>query len=144
MGLQGPDPSKFLTSALYATSAAWSPNLNNPPFFVDLPFTWPNTEVISGVWSRWYEHDPLQLLSTQNASALKGLYFDGGNQDEFGFPMFYPLFTTALDDLGVNYTYQSFEGTHWNKLYERMVISLKFISDHFTESATSGTLLGSE
>ena len=144
MGLQGPDPSKFLTSALYATSAAWSPNLNNPPFFVDLPFTWPNTEVISGVWSRWSEHDPLQLLSTQNVSALKGLYFDGGNQDEFGFPMFYPLFTTALDDLGVNYTYQSFEGTHWNKLYERMVISLKFISDHFTESATSGTLLGSE
>ena len=36
-GFTGPDPTKFLTSAMYAMSAAWSPNLNNPPFYVDLP-----------------------------------------------------------------------------------------------------------
>ena len=55
-----PGPGKFFTNALYAFAAAWSPNLNNPPYMVDLPFDafWGNPTRYHGkmAQSRYFQH----------------------------------------------------------------------------------------
>ncbi|WP_242117544.1 alpha/beta hydrolase [Aestuariivivens sediminicola] len=130
-GFTGPDPTKFLTSAGYAMSAAWSPNLENPPFFVDLPFEWPYPEPLPEVAARWYEHDVFTLLDTHvNAfKSLKGIYFDVGIYDELGIQEAYPYIIAKLDYYGIDYTYKTFKGGHFNKTFERLAESLTFCSN---------------
>ncbi len=130
-GFTGPDPTKFLTSAGYAMSAAWSPNLNNPPFYVDLPFAWPSPEVLPEVANRWYQHDVFSLLDTHvNAfQSLNGIYFDVGLYDELGTGLTYPYLINKLDYYGIDYTFKTFEGGHFNKTFERLAESLAFCSN---------------
>jgi S-formylglutathione hydrolase FrmB len=132
-GMTGPDPSKFNTSAVYAFSAAFSPNLSNPPFYVDLPFEWPDPGIIDEVWARWLDHDPGRLLSLnhEKAKLLNGFYYDLGTNDEFGFLNFEDVswFNLGLNFYEVEHVFQSHDGKHWSNLYERMEIALKYISD---------------
>ncbi len=130
-GFTGPDPAKFLTSAGYAMSSAWSPNLNNPPFFVDMPFEFPSGEVISSVANRWYANDPFTLLNTyaDNFRSLKGIYFDCGNFDELNMCAGNGFMMQKLDAFGINYTYDTFDGGHFDKIFSRLEISLEFCSN---------------
>jgi enterochelin esterase-like enzyme len=132
-GFTGPDPAKFLTSAGYAFSAVWSPNLNNPPFYVDLPFEWPSPIPIPEVSERWHQHDIYTMLDTdmysENFKLLKGIYFDVGIYDELGTGMLYLDLIERLNEKGINYTFETFEGGHFNKTFSRLAVSLKFCSD---------------
>ncbi|MFH4964437.1 alpha/beta hydrolase-fold protein [Gaetbulibacter sp. M235] len=130
-GFTGPDPAKFLTSAGYAMSAAWSPNLNNPPFYVDLPFEWPSGGVISDVVARWYQQDVFTLLDTHvdEFKSLKGIYFDVGIYDELGTGLAYSYLIDKLNYYGIDYTFETFVGGHFNKMFERLSISLAFCSN---------------
>ncbi len=130
-GFMGPDPAKFLTSAGYAMSAAWSPNLNNPPFFVDLPFDYPSGDVIPAIADLWYENDPFSMLDTyaDNFRSLKGIYFDCGNFDELESCEGNDYMKQKLDAFGIEYTYETFDGGHFDKMFSRLAISLQFCSD---------------
>jgi len=129
-GFTGPDPAKFLTSAGYAFSAAWSPNLNNPPFYVDLPFEWPSPIPIPEVSAKWYQNDVFTLLDTHvdNFKSLKGIYFDVGDYDELGMNLAYPYIFQKLDAYEINYTFESFPGGHFDKTFSRLAVSLEFCS----------------
>jgi enterochelin esterase-like enzyme len=131
-GFMGPHPQKFLTTAAYAMSAAWSPNLNNPPFFVDLPMEYPTGAIIPEVAMKWYANDVYHLLDTHvdNFKSLDGIYMDIGMYDELGMNLAYPLITKKLDDYGVNYTYEIFSGGHFTNAFERLAVSLEFCSNH--------------
>ncbi len=130
-GLMGPDPTKFFTSAIYGMSAAWSPNLSNPPFFVDLPFNAPTWERVESVWSRMQEHDPFTMLDTygDNFRSLNGIYMDCGNMDELGTCPAYDFFLQKLDAMGIDYTYENFDGGHFDKMFSRLEVSLAFCSE---------------
>jgi enterochelin esterase-like enzyme len=130
-GFVGPDMDKFLTSGMYGMSACWSPNLNNPPFFVDLPFEYPSGDVIPEVYMRWAEHDVFQLLDVyiDNFKSLNGIYLDIGEYDELGMNEAYPFLIDKLDGYGVNYQYEMFKGGHFTNTFERLEVSLGFISD---------------
>jgi len=130
-GFTGPDPAKFLTSAGYAFSAAWSPNLNNPPFYVDLPFEWPSPFPIPEVSAKWYQNDVFMLLDTHvdNFKSLKGIYFDVGDYDELGMNLAYPFIFQKLDAYEINYTFESFPGGHFDKTFSRLAVSLEFCSN---------------
>jgi len=136
-GFTGPDPSKFLTSAGYAMSSAWSPNLNNPPFFVDLPFEFPSGDVIPIIAERWYANDPFTMLQyPENAikfSSLKGVYFDCGNFDELnicaGNGYMIQLLEALKLNYGLNYIYEPFDGGHFSNIFSRLEVSLAFCSD---------------
>ena len=129
-GLTGPDPTKFLTSSIYAFAAAWSPNLDNPPFMVDLPFEFPSGQIIESVWMRWLEHDPATMLQNYltDFRSLNGIYFDAGLQDVFQFHLLADAFHQVLDANGVNHTYQNYEGDHFDQAFARLEESLKFCS----------------
>ena len=129
-GMLGPDPTKFLTSSIYAFSAAWSPNLTNPPFMVDLPFEYPSGAIVGDTWARWLEHDPFTLLETHKneLKSLDGIYFDAGLSDVFMFNLASDAFHLALDASGITHTYENFEGDHFDKMFERLEVSLAFCS----------------
>ena len=132
-GFTGPDPTKFLTSAGYAMSAAWSPNLNNPPFYVDLPFEYPSGDVIPSVAAQWYTNDPFTMLQNPvyaaNFSTLNGIYFDCGNFDELNICAGNDYMIQLLDAIGLNYTYVPFDGGHFSNIFSRLEVSLAFCSD---------------
>jgi len=137
-GFTGPDPAKFLTSAGYAFSAAWSPNLSNPPFYVDLPFEIQEDEngvnkidLVPEVVNRWYQNDVFSLLDTHvnDFKSLKGIYFDVGDLDELGMNLAYPFIIQKLDAYSINYTYETFEGGHFDKTFSRLEVSLEFCSN---------------
>ena len=135
-GFTGPDPNKFLTSAMYAMSAAWSPNLNNPPFFVDLPFEF-NSDghlyPVMEVMNRWHQEDVFSLLDVyhNNFNALNGIYFDVGLYDEIGTNLTHPYIVQKLNYYNINYTFETYEGGHHTNMFERLAIALEFCSDKF-------------
>ncbi|MCE2613536.1 prolyl oligopeptidase family serine peptidase [Flavobacteriaceae bacterium D16] len=130
-GFMGPDPQKFLTSAGYAMSACWSPNLDNPPFFVDFPIDYNTGAPIPEVAMKWYANDVFTMIDSylENFKSLDGIYLDIGMNDELGMQMAYPFLVQKLDAYGVDYTYETFNGGHFTSAFERLGVSLEFISD---------------
>lgn len=134
-GFTGPDPAKFLTSALYAMSAAWSPNLNNPPFYVDLPLQFDqegHLHPVPEVVGRWHQNDVFTLLgSYQDAlNSLDGIYLDVGLYDELGTHLAHGPVIAKLNNIGIDYTYETYEGGHHTNMFERLAVALKFYSTH--------------
>ena len=54
---------------------------------------------------------------------------DVGAQDEFASHFQADAFHQALDAAGIVHEYGIYSGTHYDKLFERLTISLKFLSD---------------
>lgn len=130
-GFTGPAPDKFLTSAAYAMSAAWSPNPYNPPFYVDFPFEWPSPVVLPDVAQRWYAEDVFTMIDSHVGAlqSLKGLYLDVGTYDELGMGQVFPYVVQKLNAYGINFHAETFEGGHLNKSFERLAVSLAFCSN---------------
>jgi S-formylglutathione hydrolase FrmB len=130
-GFAGPHPEKFLTLGAYAMSSAWSPNLEKPPFFVDFPIDHATGLPIPEVAMKWYAHDVFTMIDSylENFKSLDGIYMDIGLYDELGMQMAYPFLIQKLDAHDVQYTYETFEGGHFTHAFERLAVSLEFISD---------------
>lgn len=130
MGGPWPDAEQY-TSYIYTLSAALSPNLNYPPFFVDLPFEYPSGEMIEPVRQRWLGNDPLTMLSIYSSSleAMSGIYIDVGDEDLPGFREAADSFHQELLDLDIEHEYNVYHGDHYANAVERAISSLKFLSD---------------
>ena len=145
-GMVGPGPdSGQYTRYLYALSAALSPNLNNPPFFVDLPFEHPSSEIIEPIRQRWLEADPLTMLSTYKSSLmeLNGIYIDVGDNDLLGFKAAADAFHQELMNMNIEHEYNVYDGDHYAKAVERGASSFMFLSDRLLDPA-SPSLVRSE
>lgn len=137
-GFTGPDPTKFLTSAIYAMSAAWSPNLGNPPFYVDLPLEFHadgHLYPVPTVIDLWHQNDVFSLLNTYHDTfnSLNGIYLDVGIYDELGTQLAHVPVIAKLDFFGIDYTFETYEGGHHSNMFERLAISLQFCSDALNE-----------
>ncbi|WP_053991569.1 esterase family protein [Mangrovimonas sp. TPBH4] len=135
-GFTGPDSSKFLTSAMYAMSAAWSPNLNNPPYYVDLPFEFDeygSVHPVMEVMDRWHQQDVFSMLDIyyDNFNSLNGIYFDVGIYDELGTNLTHPYIVEKLNFYNIDYTFETYEGGHHTNMFERLAIALEFCSNKF-------------
>jgi len=133
-GFTGPHPMKFMTSALYAMSAAWSPNINNPPFFVDLPFEFDENgdiQSIDSVIERWYQNDVYSLLNlhSDNFNSLNGIYFDVGIYDELGTQLAHQPVIVRLNEKFIEYTLDTYEGGHHTHMFQQLSKSLAFCSN---------------
>lgn len=128
-GFNGPAPEKFLTTVTYGAAAAWSPNLNNPPWFVDLPVEYPSGATIPEVFARWLQHDPYTLLETHadHLRSLKGIYVDAGLQDAWG--DLAVTFHNGLTQHNVPHHFETFNGGHFSKMFQQLEASLAYCSD---------------
>jgi len=126
----GPDPAKPWTSTLYLFCAAFSPNLDNPPFYVDLPFD-ENVQIREEVAQRWAAYDLLQIFPDHVSAlaSLRGIYLDAGDKDELGEQLIAQAFSEALSAASIDHELEIFDGAHMDKLYTQLAESLSHLSD---------------
>jgi S-formylglutathione hydrolase FrmB len=120
----------FGVSATLASAAAWSPNPDNPPFYVDLPVT--DGELRPDVVARWAAADPLAMLDqyVANLRKLDALAIDVGDMDR-GIAASSRILDSRLDTFGVAHEFEVYEGDHVNRIGERLSTHvLPFFSDH--------------
>ena len=114
----------FLPIAMVAAGRAFSPNLNNPPFFTDMPFTYEGDSLIThyDVLNKWFSQLPYNMLDTyiKNFSKLKAFKIDWGRNESNAnahIPVTCRMFSEKLEALGVEHYAEEFIGTHANKLW---------------------------
>lgn len=110
-----PDSGTF-SLLLFTQSGAYSPNMENPPWFVNLPLDeW--GEIIPSVMDRWQLNNPAHLASQLPAPPWDpesdlDIFFDCGTLDQNQlYPGNYAL-AESLNALGIDHTFQSFVGGH--------------------------------
>ena len=107
-----------------ALAQAFSPNPNRPPFFADLPFKMVDgkLERDEPIHRKWEENLPLNMVAQykSNLLRLRGIRFDTAWEDEF---THIPITTRALShkltDLGVDHTFEEYNGNHRNRMWGR-------------------------
>ena len=120
-----------MTLMMFGLSAAFSPNLDNDPWYVDLPMD-SGGNVNWDVFEIWQAHDPYLLIDDHlETLATQNIYFDCGNQDEL---QLYPHSQDMHDklfDLGIPHTFAPYSGTHSGSIYQKLEDSFEFHSNYF-------------
>ena len=107
----------FFPRALFASSAAWSPNPDKPPFYFDLPTEdgEPQPDVYADYAAAAVNamvHQYVPELRSYDAIALEIGHKDfllEGNE----------TLTALLTSYGIEHTYETYEGDHVNRIPER-------------------------
>ena len=108
----------FGPSVNLASAAAWSPNPNNPPLYLDLPIK--DGKVRPDIVAKWAANAPLEMID-QHVSSLQAYYaiaIDIGTKDNL-------LASNrelhdAMVRLRIPHGYEEYDGDHTNKVRERI------------------------
>ena len=122
----------FGTKAQLASAAAWSPNPDAPPLFLDLLTT--DGQVRPEMAAAWAANAPLAMVHQYifNLRSLKAIAFDAGTEDRG-----IHATSVALDALLTRYklphVFGSYQGDHLNRVAERIEQHmLPFFSTHLS------------
>jgi enterochelin esterase-like enzyme len=98
----------FLLRAQLASAAAWSPNPNNPPLYLDLPVG-PNQQA---VLARWAANAPLAFIDQyiQDLRQYRAIAIDVGDQD--GLRVDTGKLHDVLTSYGITHDFEVYAGTH--------------------------------
>src|SRR5262247_757486 len=122
----------FFVLATLASAAAWSPNPNNPPFYIDLPFR--DGEPVPEVQTRQTANATLVMVHQYipNLKRLKFIGIDAGTKDTSISAATKEL-DKILTDHGVAHFYESYDGDHLNRIAERLQTkTLPSFSEHLS------------
>src|SRR5262245_66631227 len=122
----------FFVLATLASAAAWSPNPNNPPFYIDLPFR--DGEPVPEVQTRQTANATLVMVHQYipNLTRLKFIGMDAGTKD-MGISAATKELDRILTEYGVAHYYESYDGDHLNRIAERLQTkTLPFLSEHLS------------
>jgi S-formylglutathione hydrolase FrmB len=118
-----------IAATTYAASAAWSPNPDNPPFYLDFPIK--DGEVQPEVIARYAANAP-NVMMVQYVPALRSydaIAMDIGDQD--GLKVGVDHMDALLSEFGIAHGYEVYEGDHVNRVAERFEKNLMpFFSEH--------------
>jgi len=111
----------FYPQILVAMGRAFSPNLNNPPFYADLPFTYKGDSLIINykVLALWNKNLPIGMVDdyVDNLNKLKALKLDWGRNDgSKHIPINCRIFSEKLENFGINHYAEEYIGDHANKI----------------------------
>jgi S-formylglutathione hydrolase FrmB len=113
---------------IFDTAKVFSPNLDNPPYNVDLPFD-NDGVLIDSVWARWLDDDPGNIARPLDPADVPALYMDAG-RDDFSYACT-NAFKVILDSLNIESQYIDYDGGHMGQLPERYPFALAFIDSVF-------------
>ena len=71
------------------------------------------------VHERWMQHNPARFAAKMDLYSQPEIYFDCGSHDNIGF---YPLnqdFADSLEELGLQFRFNSFDGSHSDRLHHQ-------------------------
>lgn len=108
----------FGPSVTLASAAAWSPNPNNPPLYLDLPVK--DGKVRPDVVAKWKANAPLEMIESYVAglNAYYAIAVEVGTQD--------PLLGSnrrlheTMTRLHIAHNYEEYDGDHTNRVGERI------------------------
>jgi len=119
----------FTAMNILAMAASYDPD---PDVFLGmrLPVTSETCEVIEERWANWVRHDPVVAVETLGTGlrALKALYIDCGDKDQFNLLYGARRFVRRLKELGITHRYEEFQDNHSGVDY-RMDESLPFLAN---------------
>jgi S-formylglutathione hydrolase FrmB len=121
------EPNSWLT---YGLACCYSPNPQKPPFFVDLPVSYPDGEIIPEIWQKWLDYDPINSYAPRLAilKQLRGILLDVGTRDEYDLHYGHRILSKRLGTAGVAHEVNEHGGTHGNRLFERIQITMEWFS----------------
>ncbi len=137
----GPQVNNYITTPytyswlFYTFAGAFSPNLENPPYYVDFPLD-SMGNFIDTVFNRWQPHNPVRLAANLPPNSDLAIYFDCGMQDELLLYPFNTGFADSLDLQGIDYVFESFKGTHTSGDLKSVPIILRFLDSVINEKGT--------
>ncbi|MDP6755680.1 MAG: alpha/beta hydrolase-fold protein [Candidatus Marinimicrobia bacterium] len=133
-GILGYQPWNGIVSLfMYSASAAFSPDIEDWPYYVDLPVD-DYGNVIEDVWELWLGHDPLTIAQANIESVrTQQFYLDCGDNDDYLFYNHSDSFSEYLEEEGINYFYEIYSGDHFTEVLngDRFPHSLAFIEQVF-------------
>ncbi len=111
--------------ALTAMAAAFSPNPNRAPLFVDFPFQLENNLLVpnSPAYTRFQAKLPVNMVTEYagNLLKLRGIYVDYGVQEEFShIPAGSLALSRELSEHGIPHTFEVYQGDHNRRIPERL------------------------
>lgn len=125
----GPSPAESITSVeqargnqdaqgTLARAAAWAPNPNNPPLYLDLPTQ--NGAVQPAVAVKWAANSPVAMLDQYvvNLKRLNALALDIGLQDTLITSN--KVLVDGLTRFAIPHTFETYEGDHTNRIPQRL------------------------
>ncbi|MFH6603961.1 alpha/beta hydrolase [Maribacter algicola] len=113
---------EFEANVIVAMGRAYSPNLDNPPYFADFPYEYINDEIVVNhkILEIWQNKSAIGMVDDYigNLKKLKALKLDWGRNEEHELiPVTCELFSKKLENLGINHYAEEYIGTHGNKLW---------------------------
>lgn len=135
------DGANFFEIAAFATSAAFAPNPQNPPLYLDLPAK--NGEPRQDVINKIIANRTLNYVDQYilNLKKLKAIALDAGLQDR-GISEASKKLHEILESYQIPHFYESYEGDHLNRIAERIQTkALPFFSDNLTFQNTFSEII---
>ncbi len=116
------DPDNWMANVIVAAGRAFSPNLDNPPFYVDLPFTLIGDSLVVNemIEEQWQQNNTFGMVDNyiENLKELTALKLDWGRNDEFNFvPEESLMFSQKLENMGIHHYAEEYLGDHSDKLW---------------------------
>jgi enterochelin esterase-like enzyme len=107
----------FFQRVQLASAAAWSPDPNNPPLYLDLPMK--DGTAQPDVLARWTANAPLAFVDQYIGSLrqYRGIAIDVGDQD--GLRSDTGKLHEVLDRYGIRNSFEMYPGTHTSKVADR-------------------------
>lgn len=108
----------FGTRAMIASAAAWSPNPQNPPLYLDLPVKDGKPQPL--IEAKWDANAPLAMLDqyVPNMKEFHAIALDVGTKD--GLMTSIEELDRAMTTFGIHHTFETYEGTHVSGIQMRM------------------------
>mgnify|MGYP002619337112 FL=1 len=116
----------FMVRATLAVAAAWSPNPNKPPFYVDLPVGDAQADVLA----KWAANAPLAFVDQYigNLKRYRAIALDVGDKD--GLRVDTAALHRQITAYGIPASFEEYDGDHTNRLGDRFQNHvLKFFSE---------------
>ena len=138
--IEGVDASGFGMRAGLASMTAWSPNPQNPPFYADFPLTKDaNGQPIVDplVMAKWANNSPLAMVASHlpELRSFDAIGSDVGTKD--GLIRDDTLIHEELERFGIEHVWQTYEGTHTDKIGQRFdEVVLPFFAEHLDAATT--------
>jgi pimeloyl-ACP methyl ester carboxylesterase len=120
----------FTANVVYSLAAAWTPNFERPPFYVDLPVTYPENTAVEETWEVWQQRDLVHQINRDgaNLAQIPVLVIEGRGPTVF-FPEVPGIggLLTALHTKGITHTYATVPGDHISHLRAELSMALEFL-----------------
>jgi len=121
-----------------AAAAAWAPNPNNPPLYLDLPVH--DGQLSPDVINKFVANQPLAMIDqyVTNLRKLQAIGFDAGAQDPV-IAANLKLLDGILANYNIAHQFEIYEGTHTSRIAERFEIkALPFFTKNLRFAAAVG------